>query len=370
LKNYRLLNSISNHPFIFLLILAILASCCMGGFLITQVGGTITSIQLNNTPILISGTSTLNISPSSPNATIQKSAVTETLILIPTNSVFPTQQPTNTVILENTKTITITTLPLDTKLPFYVTFIDVGQGDAILIVSPEGKTVLIDGGSSDSGVLSYLKSIGISRINIMIATHPHEDHIGGLIQVLETIPVDEVITNGQSHTTSTYEHFLDAILNTNAKYIEVARGDTIALGSLNFNVLNPLTISDELNQNSLVLRLTYGTISFLFMGDADMYVESDILSSGITIKANILKIGHHGSCYSTSPSFLDAVNPEVGIYSAGQDNQYGHPCPGTINLMNQRNILIFGTDNYGSIIVTVTDIGYTITNESGQLLWR
>jgi competence protein ComEC len=256
-------------------------------------------------------------------------------------------------------------------MPLIVTFIDVGQGDSILIMLPEGLTMLIDGGSANTGVVAYLREKGVKKIDLMVATHPHDDHIGGLIQVLEAMPVDKVVTNGQAHTTATYEHFLDAILNSGAEYSEVQRGDTIALGELEFSVLSPGGIlGDYLNDNSLVLRLTYGQTTFLFMGDAEINAQNSMLAAGLPVKADILKVAHHGSCTALNRSFLDAVQPEVGIYSAGRNNQYDLPCVATIYALDQRGVLVLGTDINGSIIVTVTEDGYRITNDAGEDLRR
>lgn len=280
--------------------------------------------------------------------------------------------PDPTIKLTNTAIISTYSLTPTTSIgPLIVTFIDVGQGDSIFLISPDGKTALIDGGSYGTGVLDYLQKSGVTSLDIMIATHPHEDHIGGLIQVLESIPVKEVITNGQSHTTSVYEHFLDAIIYSKAEYLEVSRGNNINFGNLSFLVLNPDKITDDdLNQNSLVLSLTYGKITFMFMGDAGFDSEASILNSGLPVKAKILKIGHHGSCYSTSLALLDAVNPEVAIYSAGINNQFGHPCINTINELIFHKVLVLGTDIYGNIIVKVSDNNYSITNSAGQILRR
>ena len=162
----------------------------------------------------------------------EKLQATETLAPQTTNT--PTQQPTSTSTQESTPGIT---------QPLQVHYIDVGQGDAILIIAPDGQTMLIDGGETNTGIVQYLQSKGIQHLNLVVATHPHSDHIGGLVQVLNAIPVDKVITNGQSHTTSVYENFLDAIASAKAEYVEVKRGDTITLGSLVFNVLNPYVTS-------------------------------------------------------------------------------------------------------------------------------
>jgi len=187
-----------------------------------------------------------------------------------------------------------------------------------------------------------------------------------LTQVLEAMPVTKVVTNGEAYTTAAYEHFLDAILSSSAEYSEVKRGDTIQLGRLTFSVLNPGgTLGDDPNENSIVLRLVYGT-TFLFMGDAGKVSESSILASNMQVKADILKIGHHGSCTATSAAFLGKVEPAIGIYSAGVNNQYGFPCAATINTLIKYGVLVLGTDVNGSIIVTVTQDGYRITNSAGK----
>ena len=271
---------------------------------------------------------------------------------VPTN----TPKPTSTPILSP-----IATLLPPISAPLRVHFIDVGQGDAILIQAPDGEVGLIDGGEAGSGVVQYLQNSGITHLDLVIATHPHEDHIGGLVEVLNAFPVDRVITNGVKHTTLTYEHFLDAIISSKAEYVEVKRGDTISLGDLNFSVLSPVDNTDEdLNDGSLVLRLVYGKISFLFTGDAQPEAEDNMLTTGLDVNATILKVAHHGSRTGSPLTFITAINPQVAIYSAGSGNDYGHPHPETLDVLVSVGSKIYGTDINGTIVVTTDGNEYSI----------
>ena len=272
---------------------------------------------------------------------------------------------------------TETTAPLDTPVPVTPTavnplrvhFVDVGQGDSILIQAPDGEAGLVDGGETDTGIVQYLQSQGINHLDFVLATHPHSDHIGGLAQVLQVIPVDIVYTNGVAHTTLTYEHFLDAIIDSGAEYVEVKRGDTISLGRLTFEVLNPVSNEDnDLNNSSIVLRMAYGEVSFLFTGDAQAAAESTMLASGLNLNATILKVAHHGSHSSSTPEFLAQVKPEVAIYSAGKGNDYGHPHPETIEGLLAVGAKIYGTDVNGTVVVTTNGSGYSVeTIKQGQI---
>ena len=230
---------------------------------------------------------------------------------------------------------------------------------------------MIDGGSAGSGALTYLQDRGIKSIDIMIASYPADDHIGGLSEVLDAMPVRKVVTNAQNGTSTTYRHFLDAIANANAEYEEVSRGDSINLGNLTFSVLNPDIIQPgNLKTNSLVLGMSYGQTAFLFMGDADKRAEAGILAKVHPVRADILKVGQHGSCTASSPAFLDAVHPMVAIYFAKANNPFGYPCAATIRALDERGIFIYGTDTYGSIIVTVSVDGYAVANAAGLLFRR
>lgn len=236
-----------------------------------------------------------------------------------------------------------------------VHFIDVDQGDSIFIQTPDGATALIDGGYDNGMALAYLQQQGITRIDVMIATHPHADHIGGLIQVMQAIPVGEVWTNGAIHSTSTFENFIDTIAEKKIPYYEAATGTTIRVGSLELETLHSEPNADDLNDSSLVLHLTYGTVSFLFAGDAEYAAEMDMLRTvPEQLHAQILKVGHHGSYTSSSPEFLAAVRPEIAVYSAGRNNTYGHPHQETITNLSDAGATIYGTDVHGTVIV-ITD---------------
>lgn len=282
----------------------------------------------------------------------------------------PTTSQSSVTATTTSSLPTVSDTPTGTALPtgtVQVHFIDVGQGDAILIQAPDGKTMLIDGGEADSGALQYLQSKGITKLDVVVATHPHADHIGGLAEILNTIPTTRVVTSGQMHTTRTFERFLDAIAAARAEYVEVKRGDTIRLGDLVFSVLNPVSAAgDDLNNGSVVLRLVYGNVSFLLTGDAEKEAESAMsVSSFSPVQATILKVGHHGSRTSSSRAFLDLVKPEVAVYSAGKGNSYGHPHPETITALKAVGAKIYGTDVNGTITVNTDGKAYSVQTAKG-----
>lgn len=253
------------------------------------------------------------------------------------------------------------TSPQAAQNPIRVHFIDVGQGDATLIQTPHGQTVLIDGGDTDTGIVHYLQSIGIQRIDLMIATHVHSDHIGGLVQVLQAFPVTKVVTNGEPYTTSVYEHFLDAITAAKADYLEIKRGDVLSMDGIDFHCLSPVTPTNpDPNENSIVLKFTYGKTTFLMMGDAGAATEANLLASNLLSKVDILKVGHHGSTTGTTPAFLNAVRPGVAIYFAGVNNIYGLPDQQIISALKAAGATVYGTDLNGTILMTADLNGYTI----------
>jgi competence protein ComEC len=241
----------------------------------------------------------------------------------------------------------------------------VGQGDSILVDLGETE-VLIDGGDRLPGVVSYLSGYVDGDIEVMVATHPHADHIGGLIAVLDTFTVDEIWLNGDTSTSATYKDFMERVNSEGAEVTVARRGDTIATGGLVFHVLHPVApLAEETNNNSIVLLLSYGDIDFLFMGDAQQEAEAAMLvAADMPVPdVEILKVGHHGSRTASSPDFLAATKPEVAIYMAGLGNTYGHPHQETLTALSQIGATIYGTDVSGTITVTTNGETYSVSTE-------
>jgi len=263
-----------------------------------------------------------------------------------------------------TPTATPTSTPIPTVQPpsveLKVHFIDVGQGDAILIDLDETE-VLIDGGGRSLGVTAYLESHVSGSLEVMIATHPHADHIGGLIEVLDDFDVKEIWLNGDTSTSNTYSDFMAKVNAEGAEVSEARRGDTIVVDSLVFHVLHPIApLVSDINDNSTVVMLSYGEIDFLFTGDATTESENSMIADGVLADIEILKVGHHGSRYSSSQAFLDIVGPEVAIYMAGANNRYGHPHEATISALEDIGAEVYGTDVCGTIIVVTDGNEYTL----------
>lgn len=273
-----------------------------------------------------------------------------------------TSVPTNTTDTPSTTVPDETSVPTDTIDELKVHFIDVGQGDAILIDLGETE-VLIDGGDKSSGVVAYLDDFVDGALGLIVATHPHADYIGGLIGVLDAFEVDEIWLNGDTSTSETYSQFMSAVNSEGAQVYEARRGDTIEAGELIFNVLNPASLNDTTNNNSIVLSLSYGENDFLFMGDAEKEAEASMLAAGVVQDIDVLKVGHHGSKTASSSNFLNAAKPEIAIYMAGTGNSYGHPHQETIDALTQISAEIYGTDICGTIVVTSDGESYTFQSE-------
>ncbi len=244
-----------------------------------------------------------------------------------------------------------------------VHYIDVGQGDSSFIEFPNGKTMLIDAGIPSQGyvVTNYIKNLGYTDIDYVVATHPHEDHIGGLPTILDNFKVETFYMPNKEHTTDIFMELLNSISSNGCKAIYAKSGvSVINEGNLKVSFVAPISSSySDLNNYSAIVKIDYKDSSFLFTGDAESVVESELLSSGQSINADILKVGHHGSNYSSTTSFLSKVKPKHAIISVGGNN-YGHPAAGALSRLNDIGASIYRTDEVGTIIVATDGATYTI----------
>lgn len=249
-------------------------------------------------------------------------------------------------------------------------FLDVGQGDSTLFLY-DGKTILIDAGEFEEAdrVVRDLRLLGVTKIDLLVATHPHSDHIGGMQKVLAAFPVEEVLDTGLAHPSLTYEHFLETIEEKHIAYKVAEQGQSIDIGpEVRVLVLSPPQglPDDDLNANSVVLRISYGTIDFLMTGDLDKTGEDALIRTSYPLDAEILKVGHHGSSSSTSPAFLARVRPETAIISVGEDNPYGHPHEETLHLLKENGVTVYRTDRDGTILVRSDGLSYSVKTETGS----
>ncbi|MCX6354184.1 MAG: helix-hairpin-helix domain-containing protein [Candidatus Aureabacteria bacterium] len=263
------------------------------------------------------------------------------------------------------------------KAPLTVTFLNVGQGDSTVITTPSGKTALIDGGPNDKGksvILPFLKSKGISRLDTMIMTHPDADHISGLVYLLQharaggeyLLNIKECLDPGKPHPTSMYQELLKAVKRRpETKYRMVRKGDQLNWGEgVTAEVVSPDHLYEDTNNCSVVVKLTYGKISFLFTGDAAFEAEKDMVKNyGNTLKSTVLKTGHHGSAYSSSEDFLTRIKPEVVILSVGERNKYGLPSKEAMARLSVGGPKIYRTDYQGTITITTDGETYKVITE-------
>lgn len=243
-------------------------------------------------------------------------------------------------------------------------YLDVGQADSMLLQLPNGNEwdyVLIDAGTgqTEEALVSWLQEQGVTDITAVIATHPHEDHIGGMDAVLEAIPVESLympeVKESLTPTTRCYEQMLDAAEAQQVQAVKGQSGVTVyEEDGVKLELVGPEPQKeyDDLNEYSLVAKLTVGGKSFLFTGDSSEQAEADMIEAGEDLKADVLKIGHHGSSTATTKAFLQAVNPQVAVISCGKDNSYGHPHEETMQRLQEKAMTIYRTDEDGTILAT------------------
>lgn len=253
--------------------------------------------------------------------------------------------------------------PVDPGTPgdfLTVSYIDVGQGESILIQTPNGKVILIDAGTSTSktNISDYLDSLNIDTIDVLVASHPHADHIGGMAYIINNYEIGSIYMPKAISTTKTYETLLETIQSHGYMINTAKDGVTINIDkSIAIDILAPISRDyNDLNQYSIVIKITYGNISFLFMGDAGATSENELLYSGVDLKADVLKVGHHGSSTSTTINFLDEVAPDYAIISVGAGNSYGHPTEQTTNRLLDASTEIFRTDKDGTVVISTDGV--------------
>lgn len=235
--------------------------------------------------------------------------------------------------------------------------LDVGQGDSILIVTPNKKTILIDAGDTSNGpkVLAHLKKNKIKSLDVLIGTHPHSDHIGGLHKIIESTNIESFYIPPVAHTSKTFENMLITAKNYNLKISTLPVGSKIDFDEeISLYFLSPLkNYGEDLNNWSIVLKLDYLEKSFLFTGDIEYEAEQDIINhyEHRFLRSHLLKIAHHGSSSSSSLSFLNTINPDVALISCGYNNSYSHPHDEVMNRLKNMAINIYRTDYNGTVII-------------------
>jgi beta-lactamase superfamily II metal-dependent hydrolase len=276
--------------------------------------------------------------------------------------------------------------PFETNGKLQIYALDVGQGDGFLILSPGGKTVLIDAGNARAGdeVVAALQRLNVKAIDLAVATHPHADHIGGLRRVIGKLTVRQLLDSGRDFESDEYDRLKRAIKSRKVEWIIARKNWSFDLGSgVRLEAFNPRGDNQWINNvreggsienaNSVVLRLSYGNFAMVFTGDAEFETETEMLKAKSQLRAQVLKIGHHGSRHATGDKFLEAVNPQTAIISCGAENGYGHPSQPTLDRLKRAKVQTYRTDLSGEIaIVSDGNTFQVIPTRQAQLasLWQ
>lgn len=233
-----------------------------------------------------------------------------------------------------------------------VDVIDVGQADCILVIQDE-YTLLIDAGNNNDGpeLVHFLQEKNVEKLDIVIATHPHEDHIGAMDDIIYNFDIEMFIMTDARADTKSYTDVADALHENQIDITTPVVGDEYNLGDAYFTIISPAhDYGEDLNNGSVGIKLVFGQNSFVFTGDAGEEAEQEMCESGLDLRADVLKSGHHGSAYSTTEEMLEAVRPEYAVISVGADNDYGHPADEVLERLNRFGVEIYRTDLKGTII--------------------
>ncbi|MMZ57729.1 ComEC family competence protein [compost metagenome] len=246
-----------------------------------------------------------------------------------------------------------------------VIFLDVGQGASQLLISPSGRTMLVDAGNNDQEqiMVDYLRHYGVKRLDIVIGTHPDADHIGGLDRVIDNFEVGEIYMPKIQSNTKTFEYLLKSISKKGLKVKSAKSGLTLDWDEqVQVKMLAPVNTSDDKNNMSAVVKLTFGSTSFLLTGDAERESEQDMISSGVDLRADVMLVGHHGSKSSTTAAFLKKVNPKYAVIQVGE-NSYGHPKQTILDRLSKAGVKVYRNDLQGTVEIDSDGQKYSIHTE-------
>lgn len=283
--------------------------------------------------------------------------------------------PNETTQEEQSQQVTesVTEKPAEVQGSLELTMIDVGQADSFLLEQGE-YTALIDCGTRSTGkdVVKYLKDHGITKIDYVFGTHPHDDHMGGMYDVITNFEIGKVVLPKVKSGEVTSNWYLKLMGELSQEKYEVEYAETgqiYMIGDAIMKIIGPINEpSSNLNNYSTVMKISFGEMDIIMTGDAEKSVEADILKSKVDLDAEILKVGHHGSDTSTSTEFLDAINPEYALISAKVGNKYKHPIKETIQNLEKRDIIVYRTDECGTVVATITSNSVEFSTEPGDYL--
>ena len=250
------------------------------------------------------------------------------------------------------------------EAPFEMHFIDVGQALSVL-VECDGQYMLYDGGNVDDGslVVSYLQSQGVEQLEYVFCSHAHEDHVGGLAAALAYFPAYHVYSPVTEASTKCFKDFVKYTQQQGLQVEVPAVGTTWPLGGATVTMVGPVAQYSDTNDTSIVLRIEYGSTSFLLTGDMEKTAETDLVNSGVNLRADVLQVGHHGSSTSTGYLFLNSVLPEKAVISCGVNNKYGHPHEETLSILRDAGVDVYRTDLQGTITIGSDGQNYTVGTE-------